>query len=456
MSDTRNDADHAVAHYNRGMAFRAERRLVAALASFDEAIALNPVYAQAFNARGGVLHALHHFDEALVAFDEAIAIKPDYAAAFGNRGITLKALGRSEAALASYDAAIALNPGFAEAYNNHGNLLTELKRTDEALADYDKAIALKPNFADAFKNRAHLKLMTGRFEEGWRDYEWRFDAEGFPDKPPVLQARPWNGEDLSGRHIVVFGEQGMGDTIQFARYLPLLARKSAEVTFVTDGKLVRLLHSLPAKIRIVRQIGGEARFDFQCALMSLPLRFDTDVSSIPNAVPYLASDPRFVLQWRERIGSHGLKIGIAWQGSRVNKIDAGRSIPLQQFVPLARVPGVRLISLQKQFGTEQLAQLPDDIDVETLRGFDEGPDAFIDTAAVMANLDLIVTCDTSIAHLAGALARPVWVAFRHVPDWRWMLDREDSPWYPTMRLFRQKSAGDWSPVFTAIERQLRP
>ena len=455
MLHTGNDAGDAEHHYNRGLAFRAEGRLDAALASFDAAIARNPFYAQAFNVRGGILHALKRFDEALVSFDKAIGLKPHDASAFSNRGITLTALGRLEAALASYDRAIALDPTFAEAYNNRGNLLTALKRLDEALASYDKAILLKPDFADAFKNRAQLKLLTGRFEEGWHDYEWRFDAHGFPDKPPAFEAPTWNGEDLSGRHIVVSDEQGMGDTIQFARYLLLLVRKNAEVTFVTEAKLVRLLHSLPEKIRIVRQIRGDTRFDFQCALMSLPLRFRTDLSSIPNAVPYLESERSLIAQWRERIGSPGFKIGIAWQGSPINKTDAGRSIPLEQFVPSARVPGVRLISLQKHFATGQLAQLPGDVGIQTLNDLDEGPDAFIDTAAVMANLDLIVTCDTSIAHLAGALGRPVWVALKHVPDWRWMLDKEDSPWYPTMRLFRQQTAGDWAPVFASIEQEIR-
>ena len=444
-----------VAHYNLGMASRREGRLDEALASFDAAIALDPDYAEAYNARGGVLHTLKRFDEALASFDRAIAVKRDYASAFNNRGITLKALGRPEDALTSYDTAIALNPSQAETHNNRGNLLTELNRLDDALASYDKAILLKPDFADAFKNRGQLKLMTGRFDEGWRDYEWRFDAQGFPDKKPAFEAPAWNGEDLSGRHIVVFGEQGMGDTIQFARYLSLLARKNADVTFVTDSKLVRVLHSLPEKIRIVEKISRSTRFDFQCALMSLPLRFRTDLSSIPNAVPYLESDGELVAHWRQRIGSHGLKIGIAWQGSPFNKLDAGRSISLRQFVPLARIPGVRLISLQKHFGTDQLAQLPGDITIETLTSLDDGADAFIDTAAIMANLDLVVTCDTSIAHLAGALGRPVWVALKYVPDWRWMLDREDSPWYPTMRLFRQKAEGDWTPVFTGIEQRIR-
>src|SRR5262249_19249888 len=197
-------------------------------------------------------------------------------------------------------------------------------------------------------------------------------------------------------------------------------------------------------------------YDFQCALMSLPLRFNTDLSSIPSKIPYLAAEEKLLARWKARIGKHGFKIGIAWQGNPQARIDQGRSIPVAEFVSLSRLPGVRLISLQKHHGLAQLARLPADCKIETLGDdFDSGPDAFVDTAAVMESLDLIITSDTSIAHLAGALARPTWVALKHVPDWRWMLDRKDSPWYPKMRLFRQSARDDWRSVFTAIERELR-
>jgi hypothetical protein len=196
-------------------------------------------------------------------------------------------------------------------------------------------------------------------------------------------------------------------------------------------------------------------FDFHCAILSLPLWFDTDALSIPNQVPYLKAEPNLVARWKARIGEYGFKIGIAWQGNPSGKIDQGRSIPVAEFGPLSRLSGVRLISLQKQHGLDQLAGLPPHARIEVLDDFDGGPDAFIDTAAVMENLDLIITSDTAIAHLAGALARPTWVALKYVPDWRWLLNRNDSPWYPTMRLFRQETAGDWKFVFSTIEQALR-
>ena len=288
------------------------------------------------------------------------------------------------------------------------------------------------------------RLLVGRYKEGWADYEWRWEAKTVRVRAQY-QSSHWQGEDLSGRHLLVFSEQGLGDVIQFARYLPLLAQRKCEVTFLAPPKLIRLLRIINPAVEIVDALKDvRGNIDFQVALMSLPYRFKIELSSIPNKVPYLKAEPELQARWKARIGAHGFKIGIAWQGNPRGKIDEGRSIPLERFVPLSRIPGVRLISLQKHVGLDQLAALPKDIKIETLDdAFDNGPDAFIDTAAVMNSLDLIITSDTSIAHLAGALARPTWVALKHVADWRWLRDREDSPWYPTLRLFRQLQRDDW-------------
>jgi Tetratricopeptide repeat len=361
---------------------------------------------------------------------------------------------RFDEALASYDKALALKPDYAEVFNNRGNTLLELKRVDEALASYDKALALKPDYAEAHWNEALLRLLTGDFSRGWAQYEWRWERKEFPSKRPDVNALPWRGEELRGRSILVFSEQGLGDVIQFVRYLPLLLEREANVTFLTSEKLIRLLRPLTAKIAVISAVKQNAIYDFQCALMSLPHQFNTNLSSIPNNVPYLAAGEELVARWKVRIGEHGFKIGIAWQGNPKAPADRGRSIPLAEFIPLSRVPGVRLISLQKHHGLDQLNRLQSDWNIETLGDdFDNGPDAFVDTAAVMEVLDLIITSDTSIAHVAGALGRPTWLALKHVPDWRWMLDREDSPWYPTMRLFRQSAREDWTSAFALIERE---
>ncbi|HXJ02836.1 MAG TPA: tetratricopeptide repeat-containing glycosyltransferase family protein, partial [Micropepsaceae bacterium] len=448
------NALHAKAFNNRGNVLKEMKRLDEALASYDRAIALRPDYAEAFNNRGNALKGLMRLDEALASFDHAIALKPGFAEAFNNRGIALEEVNRREEALASYDQAITLNSRYAEAFHNRGNVLKELKRLDKALASHDRAIALKTGYAGAFYSRGMVRLLDGRYGTAWLDYEWRWSVKEFPSRPPKIDAPVWQGEDLTGRRIVVYAEQGMGDVIQFTRYLPLLVRRGAAVTFFSPAGLVRLLRPLDAAIEIISTIDGSEAFDFQCALMSLPHRFGTELSSIPDRIPYLAAEDDLIARWKPLIGEHGFKIGIAWQGNPKGKIDQGRSIPLSEYVPLSGVPGVRLISLQKTHGLDQLATLPQGT-VETLGDdFDTGPDAFVDTAAVIAHLDLIITSDTSIAHLAGALGRPTWVALKHVPDWRWLLGREDSPWYPTMRLFRQQTDGDWKLVFAKIAQEL--
>jgi hypothetical protein len=253
---------------------------------------------------------------------------------------------------------------------------------------------------------------------------------------------------------VVYSEQGMGDAIQFARFLPRLAASGAKVTFLCHPGLLRLFRTLAPEMEVTDLCGPHRRFDFQCALMSLPERFGVALGDLPGNVPYLFAESALVAQWHTRIGDAGFKIGICWQGNPLGKIDKGRSIPLAKYQPLAAVPGVRLISLQKTHGLDQLANLPGGMVVETLGRFDEDDDAFIDTAAIMQSLDLVITSDTSTAHLAGALGRPTWVAVKHMPDWRWMLERGDSPWYPSMRLFRQPAPGDWYSVFAAMAEAL--
>ena len=477
--------------YGHGCALQQMQRYEEALASFARALALRPDFIEARNNRGVTLLKMKRYQEALAVF-EVLKAKDDHGRAliFNNRAAALlglkrheealpwieqslalisdqpdslnthaailMALGRYEEALASYDRALQLQPDFAEALNHRGSALRELNRLDEALASYSRALQVQPNYADAHNSRGLLHLLLGRFRDGWIDHEWRWSTDSVDTKRPAINAKTWQGEDLSGRKIAVYSEQGFGDIIHFARYLPLLVKRGAKVTFSAPENLSRLLTSLPSGIAIVDSIDQTEWFDFQCALMSLPLFVRTELKSIPNDVPYLAPEQDLVARWKKKIGENGFKVGISWQGAPGVAIDRGRSIPLSAFVPLARVKGVRLISLQKTHGLEQLDDLTDDVEVETLGDeFDGGGDAFIDTAAVMSQLDLVITSDTSIAHLAGALARPTWVALKRVPDWRWLLDRDDSPWYPTMRLFRQQTAGDWPSVFARIEQELR-
>jgi hypothetical protein len=290
-------------------------------------------------------------------------------------------------------------------------------------------------------------------EEGWRLYEWRKKltllSDGDDPKPV------WDGvESLSGKTILVVWEQGFGDTIQFCRFVSFLCAKAEKVLFAPHKRLMGLMKGFHENVAIVDRDDPALRFDFQISLLSLPRIFMGSLADVAGQRPYLFAQPDRLHQWREALGKSGFRIGVCWQGS-AGDIDVGRSFPLSQFQPLCELPNVRLISLHKGDGETQLQGLPQGMEVETLGElFDDGPDAFLDTAAVMMSCDLIITSDTAVAHLAGALGVRTWVALKYVPDWRWFRDREDSPWYPSMRLFRQDAVGDWDGVFHHIKRAL--
>jgi tetratricopeptide (TPR) repeat protein len=444
--------DMPEAHNNRGNALGELGRNQEALASYDTAIRLRPDFAEAFNNRGKVLGDLYGAEAALESYDRAIALVPDHPAAHSNRGNMQLMLGRPQQALACHDTAIALQPENFRAYNNRGNALLDLKRLQEALHSYARAIVLRPDYAEGHWNRGIALLLQGNFEEGWTEYEFRHRCAGFAAPQDAYPAdRLWTGQPLVGKTLLIHCEQGLGDTIQFCRYALLALSRGAHVLLSPQKGLARLLDGLSPAVTVVDN-GAKRAFDYHIPLLSIPLIYQTRLTNIPASIPYLAAEPERCAYWRGRIGETGFKIGICWQGNRATTSDIGRSFPVRHFENIGRLGGVRLISLQKGQGTEQLNSLPSGMAVEQLPApFDDGPDAFIDTAAVMANLDLVVTSDTAVAHLAGALGRPVLLALKYVPDWRWLLNRDSSPWYPGMRLFRQQAHGDWSDVFMNIE-----
>jgi tetratricopeptide (TPR) repeat protein len=445
-------SDFAEPFCNRGGALQELKLFDEAVASYDQAIALTPDSAEAFCNRGLALQELKRFDEALASYDQAIALKPDYAEAFCSRGAALQQLKRLDEALVSYDKAIALKPDFADAFCNRAAALHELKHLDKALASYDQAIALKPDYAEGYKNRALVRLLMGRYREGWSDHEWRWRAKDFPSKRPNIKAPAWQGEDLSGRNLLVFSEQGLGDVIQFVRYLPLLAKRKCKITFLAPAILVDLLRLSSEQIEIVSELSGVENIDFQIPLMSLPLAFDTQLETIPSKTPYLFASQERLKVWEERLPkSHVPCVGIGWAGNPIFPGDKSRSIGLRRLLPLLSLPQIQLISLQKDLrpGDEELLrQYPQIIHLGNRL------DDFHETAAVMSLLDLVISSDTAPVHLAGALGRPVWVLLQYIPDWRWLLDRDDSPWYPSARLFRQPVAGDWDSVVAKVIGEL--
>jgi len=478
-------------HNNLATVLGAVGRAADALACVDAALRLRPDYVEAIVNRGLALDKLKRRDEALACFRRALELHPDHVAArlhlataFARQGrveeaadelrrVTAAAprnpgpwmqLGnlcqrqaRPDHAAAAFRRAIELKPDFAEAYNNLGNALKDLGELEAAIAALRKSVELKPDFAHAHWNLALALLLKGDFQSGWLEYEWREHLAEDKRQRRRFPQPVWHGSPPAGKTILLLTEQGLGDTIQFVRYAPLLTARGAKVLVECQPKLRPLLQTLAGVDRVVARGEPLPPFDTHARLLTLPCILGADRSNIPAAVPYLSAEPERAAEWKAKLAALAggrLKVGIAWQGSKGYRGDAQRSVPLHHFAELAQCPGVALFCLQKGLGTEQVA----DAGVAVHQfdpPLDETTGAFVETAAVMANLDLVVTSDTSIAHLAGALGVPTWVALCFVPDWRWMAGGDDSPWYPTARLFRQPARGDWAGVFGRIAGELR-
>ncbi len=438
---------------DRGNVFQQLDRPLEAIGSYAAALEFAPGRADILNNRGSALLILGRCQDAEADFAEALRLTPGLAEAWSNNGNLLLKLHQPEAALASYDQALKLRPHYAEALCGRAVALKYLRRFDEALACFDQALLCDPASSHIKNNKGALLLLLGEYGQGLELYEFRWSDTGIAKDLQQLSIPVWDGGDLSGRSIVVYDEQGHGDAIQFARYLPVLAARGANVAYLCRSHMHRLFNGLRTPIRLVDQVAALGPFDYQIALSSLPRAFGTRLDSIPSHLSYLRADDFLAEKWKGWLGPHGYKVGICWRGNQNHKADPSRSIPLACFAKLAAIDGVRIISLQKQETGADLETMPGLI--RPGEEFDAGPDAFIDTAALMQNLDLIVTCDTAIAHLAGALGRPVWVLLKDVPDWRWLLDRRDSPWYQAMRLFRQKRRGDWEEVFDRVAQAVQ-
>ena len=434
-----------------------ERRLEEARAVYARALAREPGLAEAHFGLGTALYLSREYPLALTSLERALALSPNHAEGHAYHGRVLQELDRYSDALASYERALQLQPDVADTWLCRGVALGSMGRFREAIESYERALSITPDLVAARWNQALLRLLLGEFERGWKLFETRFELTPPQHDPRALSCPAWRGETpLEGKRIWVRPEpgDGFGDTIQFCRYVRLLDALGARVIFEVRASLRALMSTLSPRLELISLGDPVESPDCQCTLMSLPLAFGTNAQTIPAERGYLKADPRRVAAWAERVGAEGLRVGIAWQGHERWQLK-GRSMRLQQFEPLLRVPAVRLISLQKGSGTDQVGEVSFH---ERILSFgdalDEGPDAFLDTAAVMMNLDLVVTVDTSVAHLAGALGVPVWVALKTPTDWRWHLDREDSPWYPSMRLFRQRVPGDWAPVMESLAAEL--
>ncbi len=446
--------DYPEAHNNLGTALVNLGRRQDALASYDRAIALRADYDEAFYNRGVALNSLDRNEEAVACYDRAIVLRPDYDVAYYNRGVALQALELHDAAVASYDQAIALRPDYPEALNNRGMALQAVERHAEALADFDQAIALRPDYAQAHFSRSTCFLQSGDLARGWPGYEWRWQTPNLAGSTRRFGQPLWLGaQPLVGRTILLHAEQGIGDTLQFCRFTAAVAARGARVVLEVPRPLARLLAGLAGVTQLVVRGDPLPAFDLQCPLMSLPLALGTTLGTIPAAGSYIMADPVDCAAWQQRLAMlPGIRAGLVWAGAPKMGADRRRSMTLDRFAPLAAVPGVSFVSLQKGEAAAQVLAAPSGLPVHD---FTDDLHDFADTAALIAALDLVISVDTAVAHLAGAQGKPVWVLNRSDACWRWLRGREDSPWYSTARLFRQPTPGDWGSVVAGVGTALR-
>jgi tetratricopeptide (TPR) repeat protein len=455
----------AAIHQGRGAELLALQRPAEALAEYDRVIQLQPDNVEAHLGRGIALQALDRFDQALMGFDRALALKPDSPEAHFGRGNVLAALDDLGAALESYDRAVQMRRDYAEACSNRGAVYLRLRQMAAAAASYDQALAAKPDYADAHYNKSMVLLLSGQYAEGWAEFEWRWKISAASVRHDIRDFREsrWYGDEpITGKTILLHSEQGLGDTLQFCRFASLVAGLGARVILEVPKPLVSLLAGLPGVSWVVARGDALPAFDCWCPLMSLPLAFKTTLADIPAQVPYLKGQDGQLRLWADRLGAPSRRrVGLVWSGGfRPNQPELHathnrRNIPLKKLVALNR-PDIEFFSLQKgQPAESELAQLvAERWDGPRLADFTSLIHDFSDTAALIEQLDLIISVDTSTAHLAGALGKPVWILNRYDTCWRWMLERTDSPWYPTAKLYRQKIPGDWDEVVQRVARDL--
>jgi tetratricopeptide (TPR) repeat protein len=444
------------AHYNRAGVLRESQRLQEAVAAYDSTIAAKPDYPEAHANRGVILQKLERWDEALAAYDRALALRPDYVDCLVNRSTLFRAQFLWDAAMASCERALALGPDYPEAHFERASILAELARYTEAVAEYDQALALRPDFAEAHYNRALLLLLLGDYENGWASYEWRWrNVDRLGDS---LDQRSFNkplwlgGQPLAGKRLLIYCEQGFGDAIQFGRYAKSAADLGATVFIEAHPALKRLLESMNGVTQVIATGSELPEFDFCCPIMSLPAALKATLNNIPQTPSYLRSDPEKVAAWRARLGERRRpRIGLVWSGNPRQPNDRNRSFRLERLIEhLPRE--FDYVCLQKDIRTADEGTLAAN---PWISRHDKELRDFTDTAALCECLDLVISVCTSVAHLSGALGRPTWVLLTFNADWRWLLDRDDSPWYPTARLFRQRTNGDWNEMFARVATELR-
>jgi tetratricopeptide (TPR) repeat protein len=429
------------------------KRYTEAVGMYDKAILLKPDYFEAYNNKGVALKELKKIDEALNSYTKAIAIKPDAYEAYNNRGDALIAAKRLDEALLSINQAIAIKPDYFKAYNNRGNALLELKSLDEAFSSYSQAALLEPSNLNVKFNLGLYHLLTGNYIAGWEGYEARlFQKDSTVSARIQSYTQPlWDGtQELKGKTLLVYAEQGLGDTIQFSRYIPLLSNLGATVIFEVQPSLVKLLSQLKWVNTIIAKGDTLPAFDYHCPLLSLPARFNTQLDTIPPVSHPINIENSRIKEWLTRLGPKlKPRVGLVWSGSTIHKKDHTRSVSLSELIPY--LPHhLDYISLQKEISSIE----EDLLNKNNIKHFGATLHDFTDTAALVQHMDLILAVDTSVAHLSATLNKPTWILIAYSPDWRWLLERSDSPWYPSVTLVRQTHLNEWQYSLTQVKLAL--
>ena len=423
-----------------------------AIKLLELALQIKPDDAATLNNYGVILTEVNRTNDSYEALDKATNIKPDYAEAYSNKGNALKLLEKYDDAVKAYSKAIQLKPNYAEAYNNRGVIYKELSQMNLALKDLKKAISLKPDYPEANSTMGVTLLLTGNFSKGWEQYEWRWKDLSDPSVIRSFKQPLWDGKkSLKDKSILLYSEQGLGDTIQFSRYILLIKALGAKVILETHKELLNIVGSIDSNITIILMGQTLPHFDFQCPLLSLPLKFGTGLKNIPSPNRYIWADKRIVPKWKKKIGSQKKPlIGLAWEGNPLHKNDYNRSILLAELIP--HLPKkYEYIGLQKDIRESNLKTLKRSSMIDNLIDNNVSMD---DTAAIIENLDIVISVDTSVAHLSASMGKPTWILLPFVPDWRWLLNRNDSPWYKSVKLFRQEKRGNWELVFKDLNKKL--
>jgi len=446
------DPFHFEAACNLGNAYLELNQIEEAIASYDLAIRIKPQYAEAYSNRGNALRKLERLEEALISYESAIAIEPNFDQAYLNRGVTMQAINRFDEAIDCYDKAISIRADYPEAITNRGTALMALNRIEESIESYDQAIKARPDYADAYWNKSLALLISGNFEQGWKLYEYRRDGNKAESQKRNFSQPLWLGEEsIVGKRILLHAEQGLGDTIQFCRYAKLLKGQAERVILEVQQPLVALFETFSGVDEVIERGKPLPSFDYHCPLLSLPYAFKTQIKNIPSlSSPYITTEHVKRKKWNQKLGEKKMtRVGIVWRGNVNHKNDKNRSIALNDLVSYLP-PEFEYISLQKEINEHERQTLK----ASSIKNHGESLIDFTDTASICDLMDLIISVDTSVIHLAAAMGKNTWLMLPFAPDWRWMLDRIDSPWYPSITIYRQGADLSYGPVLERIRGDL--